>query len=305
MAELDVVTGAFSFTGRFIAEELLSRGRRVRTLTRREPDASHALSGKVEAAPLVFDDSLRESLAGADTLYNTYWVRLERGSTTFDRAVENTATLFRAAKDAGVRRVVHISVANSSPTSPYPYFQGKARGEEALRETGLSHAIIRPALVYGPGDIVVNNLAWVLRHAPVFLVPGDGRYEVQPVSVHDVARLCAEAGAREDDTAFDAAGPERLAFLDFVRLIKTHAHGRAWIRTAPVAVAHTAGALAGLALRDVIATRDELDATVAGLLSSQEPPLGRDRLRDWLEENGETLGRTYASDLKRHFRDER
>jgi nucleoside-diphosphate-sugar epimerase len=305
MAELDVVTGAFSFTGRFIAEELLSRGRRVRTLTRREPDASHPLAGKVETAPLVFDDSLRQSLAGAGTLYNTYWVRLERGSTTFDRAVENTATLFRAAKDAGVRRVVHISVANSSPTSPYPYFQGKARGEEALRETGLSHAILRPALVYGPGDIVVNNLAWVLRHAPVFLVPGDGRYEVQPVSVHDVARLCAEAGAREDDTAFDAAGPERLAFLDFVRLIKTHAHGRAWIRTAPVAVAHTAGALAGLALRDVIATRDELDATVAGLLASQEPPRGTDRFSDWLAENGEALGRAYASDLKRHFRDGR
>jgi NADH dehydrogenase len=305
MAELDVVTGAFSFTGRFVAEELLARGRRVRTLTRREADPSHPLAGRVERAPLLFDESLRESLADADTLYNTYWVRLERGSTTFDGAVDNTATLFRAAKDAGVRRVVHISVANSSPTSPYPYYQGKARGEDALRETGLSHAIVRPTLVFGPGSVVVNNLAWALRHVPVFLVPGDGRYEVQPVSVNDVARLCVEAGARDDDAAFDAAGPERLAFLDFVRLIKKHVHGRAWIRTAPVVVAHTLGTVAGLALRDVIATRDELDATVAGLLSSQEPPLGRDRLRDWLDENGETLGRTYASDLKRHFRDER
>jgi uncharacterized protein YbjT (DUF2867 family) len=304
MAELDVVTGAFSFTGRFIAEELLARGRRVRTLTRREPDPSHPLAGKVETARLVFDDSLGESLAGAETLYNTYWVRLERGASTFDGSVENTATLFRAAKDAGVRRVVHVSVANSDAGSPFPYFRGKARGEDALRATGLSHAIVRPTLTYGPGDILVNNIAWALRHVPVFLVPGDGRYEVQPVSVQDVARLCVEAGAGKDDTASDAAGPERWAFLDFVGLIKRHVHGRAWMRTAPVVVAHTIGAFAGLPLRDVIATRDELDATVAGLLASQEPPLGSDRFSDWLAENGETLGRTYVSELKRNFRDE-
>ena len=304
MSELDVVTGAFSYTGRHIAEALLDRGRRVRTLTRRPPEPSHPLAGRIEAAPLAFDDFLRESLRGADTLYNTYWVRFERGETTFDRAVENTRALFTAAKAVGVRRVVHISVANADAGSPFPYFRGKARTEEALRESGLSHGIVRPTLVYGPNDILVNNVAWALRHVPVFLVPGDGRYEVEPVSVWDTARLCVEAASSTDDVAFDAAGPERWAFIDFVRLIKDHVHGRSWLRTAPVTFARAVGALAGLGLRDVVATREELDALLAGLLVSDEAPLGHDRFVDWLAQNGETLGRTYTSELARNFRDQ-
>ena len=131
--ELDVVTGAFSYTGRHIAEALLARGRRVRTLTRR-PDPAHPLATRVEVAPFAFDDSLGASLRGADTLYNTYWVRFERGETTFDSAVRNTAALFGAAQRAGVRRIVHISVANPDDASPFPYFRGKARTEELLRE---------------------------------------------------------------------------------------------------------------------------------------------------------------------------
>ncbi|CAN5148300.1 hypothetical protein BH09ACT13_BH09ACT13_16500 [soil metagenome] len=177
---LDVVTGAFSYTGRHIAEALLARGRSVRTLTRRPAPTGHSLAGKVDIAPLAFDDTLAERLRGADTLYNTYWVRFERGSTTFDRAVENTTTLFRAAEGAGVRRIVHVSVANPDLDSPPPYFRGKARTEEALRASGISHAIVRPTLVFGAEDILVNNIAWGLRHVPVFLIAGDGRYEVQP-----------------------------------------------------------------------------------------------------------------------------
>ncbi|OFW72033.1 MAG: epimerase [Actinobacteria bacterium RBG_16_68_12] len=301
MAELDVVTGAFSYTGRHIAEALLARGRRVRTLTRR-PDPSHPLAARVDAAPFVFDDSLAESLRGVDTLYNTYWVRFERGSTTFEQAVANTARLFRAAKLAGVRRVVHISVANPDPRSPFPYFRGKAQTEEALRESGLSYAIVRPTLVFGPEDILVNNIAWGLRHVPLFLLAGDGQYEVQPVSVRDTARICVEAGARDDDAVLDAAGPVRWSFEDFVRLIARAVGGRAWIRHAPPAVALGAGRIAGLALRDVVLTRDELDALMAGLLVSHEPPLGRDRFDTWVTENARLLGRRYTSELARNFR---
>jgi uncharacterized protein YbjT (DUF2867 family) len=301
VAELDVVTGAFSYTGRYIAEALLDRGRQVRTLTRR-PDPSHPLAAKVERAPLAFDDSLDETLRGADSLYNTYWVRLERGKTTFDRAVENTAALFAAAKRAGVRRIVHISVANCDARSPFPYFRGKARAEEALRAADVSHAIVRPTLVYGPEDILVNNIAWAVRRVPLFLVPGDGRYQVQPVSVWDTARICVDAGVREGDTAVDAAGPERWAFEDFVRLIASVVGGRAWIRRAPKQVARAVGLLAGLGLRDVVATRDELDALEAGLLASHEQPLGRDRFDDWAVENREKLGRRYHSELARNFR---
>ena len=301
VAELDVVTGAFSYTGRHIAEALLARGRRVRTLTRR-PDPSHPLAARVDAAPFVFDDSLAESLRGVDTLYNTYWVRFERGATTFDRAVENTAKLFRAAKLAGIRRVVHISVANPDANSPFPYFRGKARTEEALRESGLSYAIVRPTLVYGPEDILVNNIAWGLRHVPLFLLAGDGRYEVQPVSVWDTASICVDAGARDDDVTLDAAGPERWSYLDFVRLIDRAVGGRARIWHSSTRVALGVARAAGLVLRDVVVTRDELDALTAGLLVSHEPPLGRGRFDTWVTENARLLGRRYTSELARNFR---
>jgi uncharacterized protein YbjT (DUF2867 family) len=299
---LDVVTGAFSYTGRHIAEQLLERERAVRTLTRRPAPPSHPLADRVEARPFRFDDSLVESLRGADTLYNTFWVRFERGDTTFAHAVENTRALFGAAARAGVRRVVHISVANSAADSPFAYFRGKAATEEALRDTGLSHGIVRPTLVFGPEDILVNNIAWALRHVPVFLVAGEGRDEVQPVSVFDTARICVEAGEREDDVALDAAGPERYAFEDFVRLIKRASGGRAWIRKAPPVAVLATGRLAGLVLRDVVVTPDELGMLRSGLLVSHQEPLGRDSFAAWLEESGRELGRRYHSELGRNFR---
>jgi uncharacterized protein YbjT (DUF2867 family) len=302
VAELDVVTGAFSYTGRHIAQALLDHGRNVRTLARRPAPAGHPLADRVEARPLAFDDSLVESLRGADTLYNTYWVRFERGDTTFARAVENTRTLFRAARDAGVRRIVHISVANVDVSAPFAYFRGKAATEEALRESGVSHAIVRPTLVFGPGDVLVNNIAWALRHVPVFLIAGDGQDEVQPVSVFDHARICVEAGAGTDEVALDSAGPERFAFEDFVRVIARATGGRARIRHAPPRAVLMTSRVAGLFLRDVVMTRDELGMLQAGLLSSREPPLGRDSFEAWVTENGRTLGRRYASDLRRHYR---
>jgi NADH dehydrogenase len=298
---LDVVTGAFSYTGRHIAEELLARGRHVRTLTRR-PDPSHPLASRVETAPLAFDDALSESLEGADTLYNTYWVRFERGATTFERAVANTRALFAAAQRAGVRRVVHVSVASPSVDSQFPYFRGKAQTEEALRESGLSHAIVRPTLIFGPEDVLLSNIAWALRRLPLFLVAGDGRYEVQPVSARDTARICVDAGEREDDVVVDAAGPERLAFEALVELVARATGARARIRHAPPAVALAVARLAGLLLRDVVVTRDELDGLRAGLLVSHEPPRGTDRIGPWLEEHGSDLGRTYTSELARNFR---
>lgn len=153
---MDVVTGAFSFTGRAIAEELLRRGRPVRTLTRRTHPRD-PLAARIESAPLVFDDPA--PLAGADTLYNTYWIRFPRGGATFEQAVEHTRALLRAAREAGVRRVVHISVTNPSEGSPLPYFHGKALCERAVAESGLSYAIVRPTLVFGAGDILLNNIA--------------------------------------------------------------------------------------------------------------------------------------------------
>jgi uncharacterized protein YbjT (DUF2867 family) len=298
---LDVVTGAFSFTGRHIAERLLERGRSVRTLTRVPPERAHPLAGRVEVAAFRFDDSLRESLRGADTLYNTYWVRFERGGATFAGAVANIGRLVDAAVDAGVRRIVHISVANADESSPFPYYRGKAQAEALVRDSGLTHAIVRPTVVYGLQDILVNNVAWGVRHVPLFVVPGTGRYEVQPVSVYDVARIAVEAGARDDDVVLDAAGEQRWTYEEFVRLIRTAVSGRARVARAPFWAALATARIAGLLLRDVVVTGDELESLRAGLLVSHEQPLGRDRFDDWLDEHGHELGRSYTSELGRNF----
>ena len=297
--DLDVVTGAFSYTGRHIARRLLVDGRRVRTLTRRRNPAS-----ALEQAPLQFSDrhALVESLRGADTLYNTYWIRFEHGDSTFAGAVENTRRLFDAAAEAGVRRIVHLSVTNATEGSPLPYFRGKAVLERELRESGRSHAIVRPTLVFGSLDILVNNIAWVLRRLPVFLLSGDGRYRVQPVSAHDVASLAVEAAAEEADVALDAAGPEVYPFAELVRLVGLATGVRRPLVRVPAPVVLRLGDLVGRARRDVLLTREELAGLRASLLVSHEPPRARESFREWVAANADGLGRRYVSELARNYR---
>jgi NADH dehydrogenase len=297
LADLDVVTGAFSYTGRAIAAELLARGRRVRTLSR-SPGPGDS---PVEFAALQFADeqALTESLRGAETLYNTYWIRFPRGGSTFERAIENTRTLLRCAADAGVRRFVHVSVSNPSHDSPLPYFRGKAVLEDAVRDSPLEHSIVRPTLVFGLNDILVNNIAWVFRRFPLFLVPGDGSYRVQPVSVEDVARLCVDAGPGAE---LDAAGPETYSFDEAVRLIRSAVGGRARIVHTPVSVALGLARVVGAARRDVVLTREETLGLMDSLLVSHDPPTATDSFRSWLDANADQLGRRYVSELARNYR---
>lgn len=299
---MDAVTGAFSYTGRAIAEKLLGRGRRVRTLTRRDAPAD-PLASRLERAELQFGDAaaLVRDLEGVDTLYNTYWVRFAHGTTTFERAVANTKVLIRAARDAGVRRVVQLSVTNAT-ASPLPYFRGKAQVEADLAESGLGHAIVRPTLVFGPRDILVNNIAWGLRRSPVFPLAGDGGYRVQPVSVEDVARICVDAGASDENVLLDAAGPETMAYEKVVRLVAAAIGSRARIVHWPRAAVLAAARLTGAVRRDVLLTAEELAGLEAGLLVSDRPPLGIASFRSWVAANGESLGRGYVSELARNFR---
>lgn len=291
-ARLNVVTGAFSYTGRAIAEELLARGEAVRSLSRRDA-RDDPLRARVEVAPLRFDEP---ALVGAHTLYNTYWIRFERGRATFERAVENTIALFRAAERAGVERIVHVSVSNPEHARDLPYFAGKLRIEEWLAASGIPHAIVRPTLVFGAEDILVNNIAWILRRLPVFVVPR-GEYDVQPVSVRDVARICVEA-----EGTLDAAGPERLSFGELVGLVRRAVGSRARIVRGPPTLALALVRAANLALRDVVLTREELVGLRRSLLTSDAPPLGRDGFASWVEQNGHVLGRRYVSELARNFR---
>lgn len=303
MAPLSVVTGAFSYTGRHIAARLLARGERVRTLTG-HPNRPHPFGDRIQIAPYRFDDpeALARSLEGAEILYNTYWVRFPRGEATFEAAVARSLSLFAAARRAGVRRVVHVSITNADPASALPYFRAKGQVEEALRGSGLRHAILRPTVLFGHGDVLLNNIAYFLRRLPVFAVFGQGAYPLQPVSVEDVADLALAAAAEPDDVTWDAAGPETWPYRTLVHRLARAAGSRARIVSLPPRVAFALVRLLGVLVRDVVLTWEEVRGLMAGLLTSAEPPRGRIRLGAWLEREGSRLGRQYASELARHYR---
>lgn len=298
--ELHVVTGAFGYSGRYIAARLLDAGHRVRTLTN-SPNRRNPFGGRVEAHPFHFDhpERLTRLLEGASVLYNTYWVRFNYADFRYSQAVENTRILFTAARAAAVPRVVHVSITNPSENSPFEYFRGKAVLERELRESGLSCAILRPAVLFGGEDILINNIAWALRHLPVFGVFGNGAYRLQPIHVTDFAELAVAQGAERATQIIDAIGPETFTYRELVQEI-AHAIGvrRPIISVAP-RIGYLTAWLLGKALGDVVITWDEIEGLMQGLLATESPPVGRVKLSVWAREQAEGLGKRYASELRR------
>ena len=298
-----IVTGPFSYTGRYVARRLLDEGVVVRTLTR-SPDREGPFGGLVPAAPLDFSDpdGLCRTMRGAGVLYNTYWIRFGRGRNTFDQAVENSRVLFDAAAKAGVGRIVHFSVANASSESRLPYFRGKGQVEEILRDTGIPYAIIRPTLVFGEGDLLLNNMAWALRRFPVFPVFGDGDYQVQPIYAEDLAAQAVTAGYQVENSVADAAGPETFTFEKLLSLLASAVGARVRLAHTTPSLGFALTRLVGLLLRDVVLTRDKDDRLMAGLLTSESAPTGTTRLADWIHDNRANLGRRYVSELRGNYR---
>ena len=296
------VTGAFSYSGKYITKRLLERGEEVITLTG-HPNRPDPFDGKVRLYPLDFDESnLTRNLGGVDVLVNTYWVRFDKDENTQPRAVENTRKLVHAAKAAGVKRIVHISIANPSTESHLPYYWGKAANEKAVIDSGLSYSILRPTVLVGGGeDILINNIAWLLRHFPFFLIPGDGSYGIQPVYVEDLADLAVEGVYSRENYIIDTVGPDSYTFKELVQLIGEKIGARRPVLSVPPRLALLAAQVISLFVRDVVLTPEEVDGLMANLLVSKEPPRGRTRFMDWLEANKHEIGTKYASELRKHY----
>jgi uncharacterized protein YbjT (DUF2867 family) len=295
------VTGAFSYSGKYITKRLLARGEEVITLTG-HPNRPDPFGGKVKAYPLDFDEvSMTRSLQGVDALVNTYWVRFDKGENTQPRAVENTRKLVNAAKAAGVKRIIHISITNPSAESHLPYFWGKAANEKTVIESGMSYAILRPTVLVGEEDILINNIAYLLRRFPFFAMPGDGSYQLQPVYVDDVAQLAVENIYRMDNYIIDAVGPDIFTFKEMVELIGEKIAAKRPLISVPPRLALLTAQFLSLFVRDVILTPEEVEGLMAGLLVSKEPPRGKTRLADWLEKNRDKVGAKYASEIKKHY----
>ncbi len=303
MREVNVITGAFSYTGKYITRRLLALGKDVRTLTG-HPDRPNPFGEQVQVFPFDFENPgvLVKNLQGVTTLYNTYWIRFSHGTTTFDAAVKNTLALFHAAKEAGVQRIVHVSITNPAETSRLPYFRGKAILEQELMRSGLAYAIIRPTVIFGIEDILINNIAWLLRHFPVFPLFGSGHYRLQPIYVEDMADLVVEAGQRSDNVVMDAVGPDIFTFEQLVRLLAEKLHRRVGLIHIRPGLGFALAQLLEPFVGDVLITRDEIAGLMADLLISQQPPTGHTHLAEWLEENAQLVGTKYASELERHYR---
>jgi uncharacterized protein YbjT (DUF2867 family) len=299
--DLDLVTGAFSYSGAHIAQGLMNSGRRVRTLTF-HPDREHPLRGQVEAFRFRFDDpiELARTLEGVDTLYNTYWVRFDHGNASFTGAIANSRALFHAARRAGVRRIVHLSIANPSVDSSLGYYRGKALVENALAEVGVPFAIVRPTWIFGgEPEILANNIAWILRRMPIFPIPGDGSYPVQPIHIDDLVQICIDAGNAQRDLIVDAAGPETIPFQELVRAVREATGSSSPILHVPARVFFAAARALGLLVKDVVLTSEEITALTTGLLASQQPAQGKIAFTTWVSEHD--IGRTYANEVNRHF----
>jgi uncharacterized protein YbjT (DUF2867 family) len=298
--DLHVVTGAFGFSGKYITRRLLDAGCSVRTLTN-SPKRKNPFGDAVEVHPLKFDDveQMTESLRGAKVLYNTYWVRFNHSTFQHASAVENTIKLFRAAKNAGVGRVVHVSITNPSIDSPLEYFFGKARLERTLIDSGLPYSILRPAVLFGREDILINNIAWALRKFPLMMIFGNGEYRLQPIFVEDFAKLAVEQGGKTENAIINAIGPETFTYRNLVRMIGQAIGKERPLIGVPPLVGYLASKPIGWMVGDVMLTRDEIRGLMGNLLYVNAPPAGETKLSEWTREHAAELGVHYASELAR------
>ena len=297
---MHAVTGAFGYSGKYITLKLLDRGYSVITLTnslRRE----NPFGERVRAFPFNFDkpEKLIASLKSVAVLYNTYWVRFNHKMFNQADAVKNTIILFNAAKEAGVQRIVHISITNPSVDSKLEYFSGKAKLEEALIKSGLHYSILRPAVLFGKEDILINNIAWALRKLPVFGIFGDGQYRLQPIYVEDLAELAVEQGKSKEDVITNAIGPETFTYKELVETISDIIGKQKPIVSFSPTMGYIAGLLIGKIVGDVMITRDEITGLMNSLLYVDSLPLGKTKLTEWLKEHRDSLGRKYTSELAR------
>ena len=297
---IHTITGGFGYTGTYLSKALIKHGKIVETLTN-SPEKKTIDSQKMVAHPLDFEneEGLIVSLKNTEVLYNTYWVRFNHKLFNHQQAVTNTFKLFYAAKKAGVKRIVHVSITNADSKSNLDYFRGKGEIEEYLKKLGIDYTIVRPAVLFGGKDILINNIAWSLRHLPLVGMPGRGKYQLQPIHVYDFAKQLAYAGEKVGKNIEVALGPERYSYVDLLNMIKKELKLKTVIIPMPNRIAWLGAQILGYFLNDVMLTWPEVLGLRQETLWEDQEPTGKVHLREWVKKHKDTLGNEYHNELDR------
>lgn len=296
---LNLVTGAFGFTGKYIANLLIKKGEKVRTLTSK----TDINNENIEVFQYNFKDKeyLIKAMSGAEKLFNTYWIRFPYKGLTFEKVVYRTKILIDCAKEAGIKKIIHISITNANSKSKFKYFKYKGIIEEMIKDSKIDYFIIRPTVIFGKESILINNIAWFLRKFPFFVVFGKGKYLVQPIYVEDFAKIAVFESNNSVNKIVDIVGPEIFEFKKMVKLIKTKISSKCKILYLPSFLFQIFISILNFLTKDVVLTTEELKALKENLLYSKEEPIGQKKFTDWIEENKFNIGKEYFSELLRHY----
>jgi len=208
-----LVTGGSGFVGREITRQLIAVGHSVRVLARGKKPAVNGV--ETVTGSVLLPDSLSTACSGCDAVIHLVGIISEVGGQTFERVhAEGTRHLLAAAARAGICRHVQMSALGTRPEAASRYHRSKWDAEQAVRASGLDWTILRPSLIYGPGDGFVNLFVGLSRWSPVLPVIGQGTSLVQPVAVEDVARCFVGALGEPHSIGqtLDVCGPNRLSF---------------------------------------------------------------------------------------------
>ncbi len=296
------LTGAFSYSGRYIAKKLLSKGIKIRALTN-HPKPELFPQHSIPVFPLQFKEEgpLIDFLKGTEVFINTYWIRYPHKEQTHEKAATNIQFLTQCAKRAGIKKIIHLSVSNPSEESALSYYKGKAQAEKMIKESGLSYLILRPTLIFGLEDILINNIAWLLHAFPFFVLPSPVDYSVQPIYAGDVADIAYEHLLCKESKTIDAAGEEVYRMDELVRMISRSIGLPRPVLLWPKPIAQGCIKMLSLMLQDRVLTGEELCGLMGNLLISFEKPRGKTSFKKWLNQYGSRLGKTYTNDFKRYY----
>ncbi len=313
MTKRMIITGALSYSGRYIAALAHERGWKLHSL---EGARSFQRANEYDLPITLFDwedpqkaGRVEEAMQACDVFVNTYWRRPTAGDDATKIAEQHCYELFSAAKKAGVKRIVHISVAHADAQSELPYFRHKGRVEAYLKELGIPCTVLRPAMLFGDSaeeSILMNNWSWCLRHSPVAGLIGDGSALIHPLHVRDLAEMVVTEAAREDSeawSAYAAVGKECLSLRETTECLieAMDLHHRLILPMPRWVAATSARFLARLAGGVQLFESEEIESLLAGYLAYpkgslpqserwiEAPPIHR--FTEWLHQEGNALGR--------------